>query len=366
MITLHVDLGPEWRGGQNQALLLIQGLRERGHVAELVALAESPLAKRAEVVGVRVYAVGRKAVRLRAALQLRRLLDQGRCEIVHCHEAHGLTAAWVAGVHRRAALVASRRVAYPLSKNRLALARYRRAHRIVAVSRFVGESTIRSGLPKEQIEIIYDGIQITPLPVPEARLAARRRWNLGDAPVLGCVGYLLPDKGQELLVKALPIIREQYGNSRLLLAGDGHSRVHLEQLARDLGVRDAVEFAGFVDNVAQVYQALDIFLFPSFAEALGSSLLAAMAYGLPPVALAGGAVPEIIEDGRNGLLVPGPQPAGIAAAVLKLLRDSSLAAQLGLAARRTIEQRFSAGRMVQDTVDLYRRVCARQKFCGPQ
>jgi glycosyltransferase involved in cell wall biosynthesis len=113
-----------------------------------------------------------------------------------------------------------------------------------------------------------------------------------------------------------------------------------------------------VEEVEQVYAALDLFLFPSLAEPLGSSLLAAMAYGLPAVAAAGGATPEIITDQANGLLAPAADPAGFADAVLRLLDDAALAGRLGDAARQTIERRFSADRMVQDTLDLYGRICA--------
>ena len=360
MTTLHIDLGRQWRGGQNQALLLVQGLRARGHAAELVALRGSPLAERAQAAGVRVHQVGGRAARLQAALLLRKLLDQTRYDLVHCHDAHGLTAAWLAGVHKHAPVVASRRVAYPASRKPFALARYRSAQRIIAVSRFVREGVLASGLPGEWVEVVYDGVEVPRLPEPEERLAARRRWVVPDASdraLLGCVGYLLPEKAQDLLIRALPLVRERYPGCRLVLAGDGPCRRRLERLALQLGVGEVVEFAGLVSDVSQVYRALDVFLFPSLAEPLGSSLLAAMACGLPAVALARGAVPEIVEDGRNGLLVPAPDPALIAAAVVRLLEDSALAARLGAAARGTIERRFSAGRMVEDTLALYDRVC---------
>jgi glycosyltransferase involved in cell wall biosynthesis len=251
-------------------------------------------------------------------------------------------------------------VAYPIVQNRFALARYRCAHRIIAVSRFVRESVLASGVPGEQVEVIYDGVQVPHLPIREERLGARRRWDVPDSsnlPLLGCVGYLLPEKGQEFLVRALPIVRKQSPDCRLVLAGDGPCRAGLERLALELGVEGAVQFAGVVDDVSQAYQALDIFVFPSLAEPLGSSLLSAMAFGLPVVAVAGGAVPEVIEDGRNGLLVRAPEPSGIAAAVLRLLHDPALAARLGSAARKTIQERFSADRMTQETVDLYQRIC---------
>ncbi len=225
--TLHVDLGDQWRGGQQQALGLMLGLRARGHMAELVALGGSPLERRAQAQGLRVHAAGGVAPRLQAVFTLKKLLGQGRFELVHSHDAHGLTAAWIAGASGRARHVASRRVAYPLSQNRLALSRYRRVDRIIAVSCFVKKSVVASGLPPDHVDVIYDGVELPRLPSEDERLQARRRWSRagrGSGPLLGCVGYLLPEKGQEHLVRALPMIAKRHPNARLILAGDGPCR----------------------------------------------------------------------------------------------------------------------------------------------
>ncbi|MGA3027119.1 MAG: glycosyltransferase family 4 protein [Bryobacteraceae bacterium] len=329
LTTLHVDLGRQWRGGQNQALLLASELRRMGHGAELMAIAGGPLAERARGLGITVHEV---AGRFDAALRLRRLRG---CDVVHCHEAHALTAAWLAGVRP----VVSRRVAYPISR-----LRYSRARRIIAVSRFVKESVLACGFPDEQVEVIYDGVEVPDAPA------------VGSGGLrLGCVGWLLPEKNQELLIRALPTVLARYPGCRLVLAGDGPSRPALQQLAARLGVAASVEFAGLVDDIAAVYRALDVFVFPSLAEPLGSSLLSAMSFGLPCVALARGAVPEVIENGRTGLLVEEPDPAAFTDAVLRLLDDTSLAARLGRAARQTVEERFIVARMAQETVELYRR-----------
>ena len=355
--TLHIDLGRDWRGGQGQALLLMQGLQGRGHEVELITMEGSPLAAKAQAAGIRVHLAGHRAARLHAAFLLRERLGQDRPGVVHCHDAHALTAAWLAGAHRRTQLVASRRLAYPLSQSPCGLARYRSARKIVAVSQFVRSTVLSSGLPPDRVEVVYDGVEVPPPPASEERLRARSLWGFDHGtPLIGCVGYLLPEKGQELLIRAMPGILRAHPNCRLLLAGDGPCRAHLEGLAAELQVDEAVCFAGHVTDVVQVYRALDVFVFPSLAEPLGSSLLAAMAHSLPSVAVARGAVREIIEDCRDGLLVPEPEADAISAAVVRLLSEPPLRLRLGRAARQTIEQRFTADQMVEATLDVYRRL----------
>src|SRR5262249_2188389 len=208
LTPLWVDLELDWRGGQSQALLALRGLRARGHPAELVALRESPLARRAGAEGIPVHVVGRRAARLQAALLLSRLLAGRRFEVLHANEAHALTAAWLAGAHRRVQLVASRRVAYRLKKNPLARARYHSARRILAISESVAGELRASGIPGEQVEVVHDGVEIPELPSPSQRRQARARWGVPDEGwLLGCVGHLLPTKGQHLLIRGLAALR---------------------------------------------------------------------------------------------------------------------------------------------------------------
>jgi len=261
--------------------------------------------------------------------------------------------------------VASRRLANPLGPNRWALARYRQASRVLAISRFVAESVVASGVPAEKIAIVHDGVEIPPLPSAPERSQARARWSATpQEPLLGCVGYLLPEKGQEFLVRAMLGVLAEFPACKLWLAGDGRRRPGLERLASELGVREAVRFLGMVEDVAQVYAALDVFVFPSLAEPLGSSLLAAMAWGLPVVAVGRGAVPEIIDHERNGLLVEGPEPSLLSEAMRRLLRDKELAARLGAAARETVARRFTSEGMVEETLRHYEQTCAAQRQAG--
>jgi len=355
--VLLVDLESTWRGGQSQALLLLQGLRARGHDAELLSVPGAALAERARAAGIPVHTAAATLRRLGAARLVRRLLREGPFDVIHANEAHALTAAWLAGAHRQAPVVVSRRVAFPLNASRLARARYQAAWRVLAISRFVAQSVVDSGLPAGVVRVVYDGVEVPPLPTPESRRLARQRW--GTAPgelLLGCVGYLLPEKGQESLLRALPAIRARIPNCRLLLAGDGPCRPSLERLAEQLGIHSAVQFAGHVQDVSDVYHALDLFVFPSLAEPLGTSLLAAMSCGLPVMAVAAGGVPEVVEEG-SGLLLAQAVPDEIARAAVGLLLDRDLAARLGVAARRVIQQRFTADHMVDATLNIYSEIC---------
>jgi glycosyltransferase involved in cell wall biosynthesis len=351
---LLVDLETAWRGGQNQALLLLKGLLARGHQPELVAAHGSVLAERAAEAGVPVHFAPRGWLQLPAASVVRHVLASQSIELVHANEAHAVSAAWLARAHRRVPVVISRRVGYPIGRSRIARARYEVAARIVANSHWVADQAIASGAPREKVTVVFEGAEIPPRFIPEQRVAARRRWEQPEgAPLLGCVGVLLPDKGQEWLIRAVAGLLGEFPGLRLLLAGDGPSRGTLEALAKELGVGSQIIFAGFVKDVENVYAALDIFLLPSFFEALNNSLLAAMAYEIPSIAFRRGALGEIIEDGTSGLLVEAPNLGELSGAIRRLLTDAALARALGGHGRRRVEECFSADRMINGMAKVY-------------
>jgi glycosyltransferase involved in cell wall biosynthesis len=357
VIPLIVDLETEWRGGQNQALLLLRGLYERGHAAELIATHGSSISHRAKKEGIYVHSVSRSTPRLSAASKIRSILAEDRIELVHANEAHAVTAAWFAVRNRNYPFVISRRVGYPLSKGWIAQCRYKRADRILANSQWVAEQVIASGALREKISVVYEGAEIPELPTAAKRSQARQKWGIPEgAPLLGCVGKLLPDKGQEWLIRAMVEIRKDFPDVRLLLAGDGSSRHELEKLAAELKLSRAIIFCGFVRDVESVYAALDVFLLPSFFEALNNSLLAAMTYEIPSIAFSRGALTEIIEEGKSGLFVSGPEVGEISAAVKRILSDPQFARSLGQAARVRVAENFTAEHMVNHTLRIYEQL----------
>ncbi len=361
MKLLYVDLEREWRGGQSQALLTLKGLRENGHEVELLAAQDSPLANRASEARITTHQVPRLGLRAWAARALRGLIARRRFELVQLNEPHALTAAWLARAHRRLSLLLSRRIGFPLQKNAVSQARYRAVERFVANSKDVAQSLIDSGIAAERISIVNEGVEISPLRTPDQRRSARKHWGVRESEFLfGCVSVFVPEKGQRHLIEALPLVRALHPEVRLLLAGDGACRAELEALTKRLGQTEAVLFPGFVTEVAQVYAALDAFVFPSEFEGLGTALQAAMAAGLPCISTKRGALGEVV-DGERTALVAEPNSKEFAVMMLRLIKDEGLRKNLSDAGRREVEQRFSAGRMVENMIQVYEDVLKKRR-----
>lgn len=356
MRVLYVDLEREWRGGQSQALLTLLGLRERELQVELVAACDSPLAARSRKAGITVLEVPRFGLRARAAAVIRGLLAHKNFDVAHLNEPHALTAAWLAGAHKKLPLLLSRRIGFPLRKGWVTRVRYAAVERFVANSRNVAQSLMDCGIAPERISIVNEGVEIPPLPSPQQRNKARKHWGVKDEEFLfGCVSVFVPEKGQRHLIEALAIVRESHPEARLLLAGDGQCRGELEALAKRLGKSEAVIFSGFVNDVAEVYDALDAFAFPSEFEGLGTALQTAMAARLPCISTSRGALTEVVDHERTALVV---EPSGkeFAAAMLRIMTDADLRKKLSEAGRREVQERFSAKRMVGGTIQVYQDV----------
>ena len=359
MRPLIVDLGREFRGGQHQALLLLRGLRERGHAPELIAMRDSLLASRANDHGVPVHAADPRRRRITAALEIRRLVGEHRIDLIHANEPHALSSAWFARAHRAVPVVVSRRIALPISHAHFSRARYLAAAHIVAVSHFVEQSVLAAGFPATSVLVIYDGVSI-PTEISKAQRESARK-ELGIPPEHTCIGNVaafVPEKGYELLITAFAQLRKKTSACSLLLRGDGPQRLNLESLVQKLQLAESVKFLPSTVDSETVFAAIDVFAFPSHVEPLGSALLAAMAHGLPVVAIARGGIPEVVDSRKNGIMVDGLDPETFASAIASLMERRDESKRLGNAARETIISRFSADRMVGKTLDLYEKLVA--------
>ena len=245
--------------------------------------------------------------------------------------------------------IGSRREIAPPDKTRAHLAAqrvsYRAAHRVVANSGAGAARLRREGVADSKITVIANGIDIDAFAPPAASTRERR--------IVATVANLRPEKGHDVLLRAAMLVRARVPAVRFRIIGDGVLRNQLQRLATDLDLNGCVDFLGHREDVAALLATSDVCAFPSRTEAFPNGLIEAMAAGLPSVSSGVGGMLELIEDGRNGLLVPPDDEQALARSLVTLLTDPALADRLGLAARRTIEARYSFNRMVEAFTHLY-------------
>lgn len=191
--------------------------------------------------------------------------------------------------------------------------------------------------------------------------ALRRELGIaGDAPLVGAVGNLRPDKDYPVLLHAAARLRDALPGVRVVIAGEGGNAIEreLRGLAGELGVDDTVVFARFRADPARVLRALDVFVLSSRSEGFSLSTVQAMACGVPVVATRCGAPEEIVEEGVTGLLAPPADPAALADAVLRLARDPGVRQRMGRAGRDRVLARYTVERML-DGYDALYRLCLR-------
>lgn len=217
---------------------------------------------------------------------------------------------------------------------------------IIAVCEAARQQAIREGTPPEKIKTVYNSV---PLPSP----TPTNPRPLEGHPVFGSVGRLQPYKGHRYLVEAAPLVLAELPDARFVLVGDGSARAQLERQAEELGVSRYISFLGERPDGADLLQHFDVFVLPSLVEGLPNAVLEAMAAGLPIVATGVGGVPELIEHGQSGLLVPAESSGELARAMVQLWRDESVRRRCAEAARETAATRFSVSREVVETEAIY-------------
>jgi glycosyltransferase involved in cell wall biosynthesis len=360
MRVLHVDSAATWRGGQNQVLLAVRGMQAAGHEVALACRAGGVLAERARAAGLAVHALPLGGeLDPRAAFALRRLVARLRPEVVQLHDPHALATGILAtaGLGRaRPRRVATRRVDFRL-RGALSRAKYRACEVVVAVSAAIADVLRRDGLPESRLRRVYEGVPDR-APQPGGREELRALGFAHDDLVIGNVAALTDHKDHATLLEALARVLAREPRARLLIVGEGELRADLEARALALGVKGRVVFTGFRADLDRLLPAFDVFCLSSHMEGLGTSLLDAMCFARPIVATAAGGIPEAVEDRVTGRLAPARDASALAEALLDVLRDPARAAAYGAAGRRRFEQRFTAARMVDESLRVYREALA--------
>lgn len=362
--VLHIIGGGEFGGAERHVLTLLRFLDRQKIDARLACLFAAPLAGEARREGVvtKVFAM-RGKLDFRQVPGIASYLKKEQIDIVHTHGVRanliGRLAAGVAGtphvvttVHSVLALDYTRRLDRWINQF-CEWSTRRWTEKFIAVSCGLAGELLASGLPAEKVTVIYNGLDLSFFK-QGAGEKIRAEFGLEPGqPVVGVVARLHPVKGHEFFLQAVKEVSNEFPAARFYIVGCGTHRSALEVLAARLGIRDVVVFTGFRQDIGDIMAALDVLAVPSLSEGFGLTAVEAMAIGIPVLATRVGGLPEIITDGENGLLVPPKDPAALAERLRFLLNHPADAAQMAVAGRRTVEERFSAEIMAAKTAELY-------------
>jgi glycosyltransferase involved in cell wall biosynthesis len=298
-----------------------------------------------------------------ALWQIRRRLRSWRPDVLYLNDPHALTAAGVASLGLSIPLrVAARRVDFPLA----APARYQRlCDLVICVSQAVRQACLSAGLSPGVLSVVHDGVDPAR---SSSGLRAQGRQAIGASAhtqVLLTVAKLTDHKGHDVMLEAMPEIVRRRPDVLWVVAGDGSLWDSLQERTRQLNLQSHVRFLGYRHDVPDLIAAADLMVVPSRLEGLCSSIVDAMLAGLPVVATRAGGIPDLLAPSERlgpaaGWLVPPEHSAALAAAVIDALQQPDVTSRYRDTARQRALAEFTAERMVERTIDAYRRALARK------
>jgi glycosyltransferase involved in cell wall biosynthesis len=300
----------------------------------------------------------RKSYDLPAIRTILRILREEAVDVVNTHSGRDSLLAGVAArlSSRRPAVVRTRHLALRIT-SRISYSWL--PQRVVTVSGYVKEYLVREGVPGERIVVVPTGIDVGRF--ADGRAPGNLREELGlppDALLVGSVSVLRVKKGHRSLLEAAPSILAAFPRTVFVIAGTGPQEKNLRNAIDVLGLSGSVRMLGHREDVPNVLLSLDLFVLPTVEEALGTAFVEAMAAGRAVVGCRVGGVPEVVEEGKTGLLVPPGDPAALADAIRSLLADGELRRRMGAAGRQVALARYSEEEMCRRMWGMYRSLLA--------
>ena len=363
MNILQISSASSFGGGERYVADLTNNLISRGHDLFVAVRPRSPLVRHLQLPPERILTLPlRNALDVPSAHELERFVRRQKIDVVHAHMARDYSlAAYAARRNRQSKFIATRHVLFHLSRlHRHTLAR---ATRVIAVSSAVAKELRAQRVVNEsQIALIPNGIDVERF--DRARVGFDRAQYLRsmglppDSLLVGSIGELRTLKRHDDFVRAAAKIASEFPETQFVLAGldtsaSGEVRKQLERLVGELGLRDCFYFLGWVDEAEKLLCAMDVFVSASETESFGLAIAEALAAGTAVVATRTEGAQEVVEDQKTGVLVEIGDVAGIADAVIALLRNPEVRHNFGERAKEAAHTRFSLKRMVDEIEAVY-------------
>ncbi|MDO8962995.1 MAG: glycosyltransferase family 4 protein [Coriobacteriia bacterium] len=355
--------GPGMGGGEVHLLNLARACRDAGMLVHVVCQPGGELEAAARALGVTVapYRLGRRNL-LRTSSRIRKYVGRNGVQVVHsggvlanvivrlaCRQLPVCVVTTVQVEPGAAAFDGGGRRGVWL-RRLLERATRGRSDRFVTVSHAIARTLVADGVPESRVIVAHNGVRVGE--VRSAAVGALPDAFAGAAPVVGCIARLELVKGVDVFIRAAAAATGSA--ARFVIVGDGSQREALEALASDLGVSGSVTFTGVLAPATPALAKLDVVVVPSRSEGLPMVVLEAMALERPVVASAVGGIPEAVDDGVTGLLVPPDDPEALAAAITRLLDDPAMRASMGAAGAARVVDHFSLEDQMRQYLGLFR------------
>lgn len=323
---------------------------------------EKPFVEAAEAAGLSIHFIpwNRGKPIIQSARKLSAYIRENRIDILHCYNTYaefvGVVTKHMTGVR----LLTTKWMWGKLDWKRAVLQKMERAilpqfDRVTAQSEFAAGLTPRSGGSRKQVEVLISGLeQPLYLYTKEERLAERRMLGASsDNLVFLHLARFWPEKAHNVLLRSFRLVVDHEDHARLWLAGVGPLLEPTKRLVCELSLEKHVRFIGFCSDLSKLLPLVDAQIHSSNMEGIPLALCSGLSAGLPVASTSVGGIPEIIEDGVTGLLVPPGDPEQLASAAISLVRDGDLRNRLGSAAKRFMEQHYSLNAAVRRLETLY-------------
>lgn len=351
-----VQVMPEFglAGAEVMAENLAYGLKAEGHEVLVVSFycMHTAITNRLEKNGIKIKYLGKKkGFDVSIILKMRKIIKQFKPDVLHTHRyvlpyvclaSIGMNVQRVHTVHN----IAEKEV--PPRQLRIQKVLFRNLGVIPVAITPITQTSIEKyyGLNRNKVPIVYNGIDLT-------HCIAKKNTQIGSQTKILHVGRFAPQKNHEMMVEAFADVVRDYPHCELDLVGDGDLVNSVRQKVTELGIKEKVHFLKLLDNVYEKMSESDIFILPSKYEGMPISLIEAMATGLPIVATAVGGVPDMIENGKSGILV-GVSKEEIAKGLVMLIEDTTLRENVSQGAKERAVQ-FSLENMTKAYIDVYQQ-----------
>lgn len=348
MRVLHVNSEKSWRGGEQQMAYLVSNLKDMNIENFICCKTNSRMSEYAKAKNIPTFETSFSGLKIKDAFNLKKFIKDNNIDIVHAHSANAHTATFYASIFgSKAPIVVSKRTDFPVkSKWKFNNSSIRK---IICVSDKIKEITQMDVMEKDKVVTVHSGIKPERFNVKKIDLKVE--YNLDDKPLIGNCSALAPHKDYFTFIQ----VAKKMPEANFIIIGSGPMEEELRKYVKENNVTN-ITFTGFLYDIESKLPSLDLFLITSTTEGLGTSILDAMICEIPVVATKAGGIPEIVMNGKTGLLSKIKDVDSLVDNCKKIIKNNEMRAQLIKTAKEMVINNYTDLTTAQKTLNLYKEV----------